>query len=376
MVSHSFSGGAEWIGPELRRPSWRNFRLGRFIVTSFVRSKDQKPTKSGVIFIVMSVAIGVAAYNTASNILFITLSLMLTTLLVSGLLSWLNFRRTAWRIALQPPFRAGEGATVALEIHNAKRYLPTYSLNFNFRLASGGTGRLALHERLDPGETVRREWMFRPSRRGRELIEMTGVSSQFPFGFLQKNFGGRITREVYVWPARVDYEASLSAVAVPNSLGDVLSRAGTGNDFVNLRRYQNGDSYRQIHWKASARQRQLMVRHLLAENHSGFHLCLETPASRWRRAEQFEALCSLVGSLAEDLFRQGRLVGAVINDGKPFAIHRVADLELLLDQLAVLEPVEGDHPARSFPANNVISFEPGHPEGVHAYVRGQKAATA
>jgi len=376
MISHPFSGGAEWIGPELRRQSWRNFRLGRFIVSSFVRSKEQKPTKSGVVFIAMSVAIGVAAYNTASNILFITLSLMLTTLLVSGLLSWLNFRRTAWRIALQPPFRAGEEATVGLEVHNAKRYLPTYSLNFNFRLASGGEGRLVTRERLDPGETVRREWMFRPLRRGRELIEMTGVSSQFPFGFLQKNFGGHITREIYVWPPRVDYEASLSAVAAPNSLGDVLNRVGVGNDFVNLRRYQSGDSYRQIHWKASARQRKLMVRHMLAENQSGFDLCIETPASVWRRAEQFEALCSLAGTLAEDLFRQGRLVGAVINDRPPFAIHRLADLELLLDQLAVLEPTDEECPARSFPAHNVISFKPGNPEGVHAYVRGQKAATA
>jgi uncharacterized protein (DUF58 family) len=145
---------------------------------------------------------------------------------------------------------------------------------------------------------------------------------------------------------------------------------------VNLRRYQSGDSYRQIHWKASARQRQLMVRHMLAENHSGFHLHITTPASVWRRADQFEALCSLAGSLAEDLFRQGQLVGAVINARPAFAIHRLADLELLLDQLAVLEPTDEDCAVRSFPAQNVISFKPGNPEGVHAYVRGQKAATA
>lgn len=376
MVSRSFSGSAEWIGPEIRRRSWREFRLGRYLVSSFIRSKDQKPTKIGIIYIAMSVAIGVAAYNTSSNILFITLSLMLTTLLVSGLLSWLNFRRTAWRIALQPPFRAGEDAAVGLEVHNAKKYLPTYSLNFNFRLASGHEGALMMRERLDPGETVRMEWVFRPARRGRELIVMNGASSQFPFGFLQKNFGGRISREIYVWPPRVSYQATLSAIPSPNSLGDVLNRAGAGNDFVNLRLYQTGDSYRHIHWKASARQRKLMVRHLLAENHSGFHLHIESSASVWRRPEQFEALCSLAGTLAEDLFRQGRLVGAVINDGPPLAIHRVTDLELLLDQLAVLEPVEYYRSGRKIPAANVISFEPGEPDGVHAYVRGQKAVTA
>ena len=48
---------------------------------------------------------------------------------------------------------------------------------------------------------------------------------------------------------------------------------------------------------------------------------------------------------------------------------------LFLDQLAVLETVDHYIPGRGGPARNVISFEPGQPEGVHAFVRGQKAAS-
>jgi uncharacterized protein (DUF58 family) len=220
------------------------------------------------------------------------------------------------------------------------------------------------------------EWTFTPRARGRELIEMAGVGSEYPFGFLNKHFGGRIDREVYVWPARVEYEASLAAVAAPNSVGEVRKRAGAGNDFVNLRRYQLGDSVRHIHWKATARQRKLMVRQLLAENHSGFYVHVESPATVWHRPEQFEQMCSLAATLAEDLFRSGQLVGTIINDRPPLQVRRVTDLELFLDQLAVLEVVDHYVPGRGGPARNVISFEPGQPEGVHAFVRGQKAASA
>ena len=139
---------------------------------------------------------------------------------------------------------------------------------------------------------------------------------------------------------------------------------------------RQGDSYRHIHWKATARQRRLMVRQLLAENHSGYFVHVETPASVWHRPAQFEHLCCLAATLAEDLFRTGQLVGAIINDRPPFLIRRVSDLELFLDQLAVLEPVEHYRSGHSAPFRNTISFEPAHPGGVHAFVRGQKAATA
>jgi uncharacterized protein (DUF58 family) len=369
---------ADWFGPGARPRTWREFSLARFLLSLFIPPKGQKvvPTKAGLVLLVLALSIGIAAYNTSSNILFIALSLLLATIILSGVLSLLNFRRTAWRVTMQPPFRAGQPAVIGLEVHNAKGFLPTYSLSFAFRAASGDEGRLVLRHRLDPGDTRRMEWSFTPRTRGRELIEMAGVGSEYPFGFLNKHFGGRIEREVYVWPARVKYEASFTAVAAPNSVGEVLNRAGAGNDFVNLRQYQLGDSVRHIHWKATARQQKLMVRQLLAENHSGFYVHVESPAVVWHRPEQFEQLCSLAATLAEDLFRSGQLVGAIINDRAPLQIRRVTDLELFLDQLAVLETVEHYERRSSGPARNVINFEPGHPEGVHAFVRGQKAASA
>ncbi len=366
-----------WLRADAGR-SDRGFGFLRTMVALVIPPKGQKvtPTRAGIIFILVALGIGVAAYNTSSNILFIALSLLLSTIIVSGLLSWLNFRGAAWRVSLHPPFRAGETAVVGLEVLNHKRVLPTYSLGFDFKTSGGAKGKLILRSRLDPGSKRRMEWHFRPARRGRELVEMSGVSSQFPFGFLQKRFGGRIAQEVHVWPPRVAYEARFTCLFAPESSGEVFNRAGSGAEFVNLRDYQRGDSVRQVHWKATARQGRLMVRQPLAEHQIGFWLHLETSSAIWRRPEQFEKLCGFAAALAEDLFREQRLVGAIVNDDAPMPIRRMADLELLLDQISVLEPIDRHQPGRSLPSPNIIRFEPALPDGIHAFVRGQKAASA
>ena len=56
------------------------------------RSQRIKVTLPGVMLIALAFGIGTAAYNAANNILFITLSLLLACLVLSGVLSWLNFR--------------------------------------------------------------------------------------------------------------------------------------------------------------------------------------------------------------------------------------------------------------------------------------------
>jgi uncharacterized protein (DUF58 family) len=175
-----------------------------------------------------------------------------------------------------------------------------------------------------------------------------------------------------------------------------VARPGAGNDLLALRRYQAGDSHRLIHWKASARLRQLMVRQFAAESAEGFFLWLETPPGSWPRTEQFELLCRFAATLAEDLFTAGRLTGARVNIEEPMAIRRVRDLESFLDRLAVLEPEAENHPpepsrraggretspdsSTGFPAGrnrrNVITFAPEGTRGVAAYVDGEKSATA
>ncbi len=414
----------EWAGPGAKRRARAAFSWSALLWTLVYPQRGHRilPTIPGMVLIGLSMGIGTAAYNSSSNILFITLSLLLACLILSGVLSWLNLRGVSWRLRLAPPLRAGHDAVVALELRNAKTFLPTYGLWFEFaaraqdgakvlRAESTLTGRdvnvrailakadaelqrarLPLPGRLDPQGETRVEWVFRPERRGVVRVELAAVGSLFPFGFLRKDVGTDLATETIVWPAPIEYRRHAVASRRRAGGGERVPRAGVGGDLLALRRYTTGDSHRLIHWKASARTGQLLVRQFAAESAEGYSLWLRTDAGVWTRPDQFEVLVSFAATLAEDLFRAGRLTGVALNGEAAVAVRRVHDLELFLNKLAVVRPIddatapapgtvggreEGELVPGSLLANkhHVMTFAPEGVRGVAAYVDGHKAAS-
>ena len=406
-----------WSGPGARTGGRRKFTWAALVWALVYPQRGHRilPTVPGVLLIALSLGIGTAAYNSSSNILFITLSLLLACLILSGVLSWLNLRGVTWRLRVPGPLRVGHDAAVALELRNAKAFLPTYGLWFEVsarpidvvvqqRAESTVTGRgidvrellakaeagvtrgqLVLRERLEPEGEARMEWGCRPEKRGLLRVELVGVGSLFPFGFLKKEIGTELWAEAVVWPAPVEYRRN--AVLSPRrpAGGERVARAGTAGDLHALRRYAPGDSHRLIHWKASARTQTLLVRQFAAESAEGYALWLRTDAGVWTRPEQFELLVSFCATLAEDLFRAGRLIGVAINAEASRAVRRVHDMEAFLDRLALVRPIEsavkkpGEGDAGGEMAcgrKNVLTFSPDGARGVAAYVDGQKAASA
>ena len=405
MAVSAAASSADWQGPGARPRQHRVFTWHALLWSLVFPPKRHRisPTVTGVFLIMLAMGIGTAAYNTASNILFITLSLLLACLLLSGLMSWFNFMGVCWRVRPQGPWRAGHETLVAVEVQNRKRWLPSYGLWFELmtqpcRPPAGGKpekemkvreilaaveklvtrGRVFLRERLEPAGDVTLEWGVKPAQRGEALVELSAVGSLFPFGFLKKNIGVALRHPVLVWPAQVEYQWTGAAAAHSGSSGRRTARAGPGDDLLALRKYERGDSHRLIHWKASARLGQLMLRQFAAESHDGFVLRLDTSAGAWPRPEQFELLCSFAGTLAEDLYASGRLRGVTVNGGPWHDMRRLRDVEAFLDMLARLEPVNeqraGSVEQRAL--KNVITFAPEGARGVAAYVDGHQTATA
>lgn len=390
-----------------RRRFWRRVLWGLLWPK---RRQRIQPTVSGLVLIALSFGIGTAAYNSASNILFIALSLLLACLILSGVLTWLNLRHVSWQLEVRPPLRAGQETEVGLLLRNGKKFLPTYALWFEFAaspvergeparpestltgrgidvwaiLAKAGQvaaeGTVHLRTRLDPGSEARLDWAFTPPRRGLLKIELQGIGSLFPFGFLKKLTGTELYREVPVWPASVEYRRFPGAG--PRRPAGALQQARAGNegDMIALRRYEAGDSHKLIHWKASARMGRLLIRQFSAQSVDACSLWLRTDAALWPRQEQFELLVSFAATLAQDLFREGRLQSAAV-DGNPRApMRRVADLESFLDQLAEVRPLADAAalPGASSDAArghlNLLTFEPDGTRGVAALLNGTKTA--
>lgn len=362
------------------------------------------PTAPGVVLIGLALGIGIAAYNSASNILFITLSLLLACLILSGVLNWLNLRRVEWRLRPAPRLRVDHDAVVTLELRNRRAFLPTYGLWFDLAARTmgddgvraestltgrgldlralwrqadsvGGRTRLFLDGRLEPGGRLSLPWVLRPERRGRLRLELAAVGSLFPFGFLRKEVATGRSCEVVVWPAPVAYRR-LAAPRARRSAGeDPVRRAGQAGDLLAVRRYVSGDSHRLIHWKASARTGQLLVRQLSEEGSEGCDLGLWTDAVVWPRPEQFELLVAFAASVAEDLFRTRALGQVSIDGGRPFPVRRLGDLEHFLDRLAVLQPTPGAAGGGPAAGGNVVTFAPDGTRGVLARLDGQPFAS-
>ena len=390
-----------------RRLFWRRALWGLIWPRRFERIQ---PTISGVVLIGLSFGIGTAAYNSSSNILFIALALLLSCLILSGVLAWLNLRRLEWRLEIEPPLRAGQEAEIGLLLRNGKRFMPTYALWFEFAAAeferreparpestitakgidiwaalkkaekAAAAGTVHLRTRLDPGGEARLEWIFTPARRGLVRIELRGVGSLFPFGFLRKLTGTDLRRELPVWPAPVEYRRLAGASPRRREGERRQPRAGHEGETIALRQYEAGDSHRLIHWKASARSRRLLIRQFSSQNSDACSLWLRTDASVWTRPEQFELLMSLVATLAQDLFRAGRLHAAAIDGGPLVPVKRVADLDAFLDRLAEARPLDpqlGALPPQPGPERtrpNLMTFEPDGARGVAAFVNGIKTA--
>jgi len=334
-------------------------------------------SSSGYILVLVAVGIASAAYNTGSNILFIAISLILAAFLLSLLLSYLNFRRNSWSLYLPPHFRAGELAPLVVNATNGKRVIPTYSISFTFSaFHADKRERAFLESRLDPGGSGQATWRYTPAQRGRETLSLVNIESYFPFGFIRKSIDGGIRRRVLIWPGRVEYDFSPKATVRTFLQGEANRRPGGSSELINVRRYQAGDSQRMVHWKATARTRELMIRQMAEEKREGYLVFVESPASLWSDGAQFEKLCSFAASLTEDLFVDGRLLGVAINDQPLRHVQRVSDLNNFFDELALLKPVEGYKPGSDVHGPNVVSFKPGTHAHVHACIGGNEIGSA
>ena len=330
-------------------------------------------TLTGWCLIVVSLGLGLAAYNTASNILFLALSLLLGSLILSGILSWINFRKLNWNLRVPSNLRAGDAGVAEVDLVNEKAVFPSMSLCFQLEsemVAQKGT--VYLKNTLNPGESRKLKWSVTPQKRGQFELRLSGVRSQFPFGFLQKTIVGNLHKNVIVWPAHIEYIFPISSGGQQLSTGAVKNRLGQGSDLLNIRPYERGDALRSIHWKATARTGQLMIRQLAEEGESGYHLYVHSDAVVWGESH-FEQLCALVCSLAEDLFRCGRLKTVKLNDSDPLPIRTKHDLHILFDQVALLERLDPSANAFVNQQRNQLTFGPLSEAGVAIYLEGNYA---
>jgi uncharacterized protein (DUF58 family) len=250
-------------------------------------------TTGGAIFLGIVAIVGLAAWNTGNNLLFLVFSLLTSTLFVGWATARTSLRDLVVSARFPDHIFAGEAAPVIVTLRNRKRLMPSLSILVEARGPKNSARREK--RRLKKSQHHKRPlayFTYIPHRaaaeqrveqlfpeRGHVLINGFELSTRFPFGFLRRRrrLGARnVDLVIYPKPEPIGDELHL----LPMYAGRMAStRRGAGHDLFSLRDYKPQDDLRHIEWKATARSRRLTVREFTSEDERRITIILDTRAA-------------------------------------------------------------------------------------------------
>jgi uncharacterized protein (DUF58 family) len=345
-------------------------------------------TKAGVVYVLVTLVIGIAALNTGNNLLYIVVAAMLAAILVSGVVSALVLRDLELEVRLPEHVFAGRPVVGRIVLRNPRRFLPSFSIRvlpaqkekkirkewkwerttFAFPLnRPPGNQWVRLRDwriaRVDvaaplPGIfegmiyfpylppkadlTADLELLF--ERRGQYRESSFGVATSFPFAFLTKTRDVALEREILVYPA----------VEPPDELFEILPLVrgewesfvrGRGSDLYRIREYMPEDSARHVDWKATAKSGSLKVREFSREDERKLCIVFDNPAAGLISEQAYERAVNLAASLAWHFSEQDAEVSFLVP-----GYGRATDLHEFLARLAVIEPQQDSQAQQGLPA--------------------------
>ncbi|QAY62164.1 DUF58 domain-containing protein [Xylanimonas allomyrinae] len=183
---------------------------------------------------------------------------------------------------------------------------------------------------LLPGRSLVRPLVVPAERRGVVVVgPVTAVRSD-PVGVLRRETAWPGRHEVFVRPRTVTVPST--SMGLVRDLEGAPTRRLVDADvsFHALREYAPGDSWRQVHWKSTAKTGQLMVRQYEESMRSRIAVVLSCARGEYRDDEEFELAVSAATSMAVQGIRDGRDVDAVVSAEIPELVRsRVRAIDTL-----------------------------------------------
>ena len=224
--------------------------------------------------------------------LFFLLLVFLTVLGVLGLYwALVNLLGLKCTILEPQPFPAGASAVMHATVHGGRR--KRHDLRFDLRIGRARTPHTAGRVPCTAG-TANVEGTYPPLHRGIHEITRAVVSSAYPFGLVRIREAVAAPTQLVVYPTPADLSNYRDRHELMTALGEQGGHAALEMGPAGLREYKPGDELRQVHWKATARRRDLVVKEYEGDSQPGLEVSLDLRCSQ----EQLEASLSLIAGLA------------------------------------------------------------------------------
>ncbi|WP_445181175.1 DUF58 domain-containing protein [Pseudomonas sp. McL0111] len=230
-----------------------------------------KPSRLLLIWLAALLAIGIVSgtlralqVEIPSNLLSVNWGLLLA-LLALAIIDAVRLRRLpSPRVTRQMPGNLALGRWGEVHLQVSHEFAEPLRIELFDHVPDGlNTEDLPLTVELQPGQHSQISYLLRPLKRGHFLFEQCEINLPSPLGLWSGKRLLPVQDSTRVYPdfARL-YGGEL--LAVDNWLSRLgvrqRQRRGQGQEFHQLREFREGDSLRQIDWKATARQRTPIAR--------------------------------------------------------------------------------------------------------------------
>ncbi len=313
-----------------RSPVWARLRL---LWSGGIR---QRVTILGLAFSLVIILVGLAAFLSANNLLFLLLALLISTFLISGVFSRLGLYRLDLAFTLPEHIAAKQPVIARVKVVNGKSWMSSFSIHL--RAESQNVMALPLYYPVIAGgatheSSVKMEFPHRGLYRDNRFF----FSTSFPFGFTERRLPIPLGGEIVVYPSiqpKPEWED-----LIRNLEGELSAhRRGRGDDFYRLRPYEHGESARRVDWKSTSHTGRLQVREFTQHEDPQVHLTLDLE----RRGEGFDAWFeeSIEGCayLAWNLTQRGTRV-RLRTQRVDLRAPEDGDIYTILRYLALVEPI-------------------------------------
>ncbi len=284
-------------------------------------------TARGVGFVVVGIGAAIVAYVVGrSELLYATGFLVLLPLIGYLVVRLRPLRMTVTRTFSPQVVTVGTPTVIELSVRNVSGTTSpaaAWSDRVPWLPDRAGPGTLPVLQagRVASATPERRlGYSLRPSLRGIYPIGPLDVSYTDPFGLAVGRLAVGSSQPLYVIPVVTRLGESVSLAVSGEGSARQLQHLATGNDDdLMTREYRTGDALRRVHWRASARHGELMVRQEEQRSYPQARLILDTRSDGYGGTMSsfefagsgfswFEWAVTMVASVGVHLHRSGFLV--------------------------------------------------------------------
>jgi len=298
-------------------------------------------TREGKFFVGITLGVGFAAINTANNLLYLLLGMLLALIVVSGIMSELSLRDLS--VVRRLPLRAqvGRAHLVEIEVFNHKSRVPSYAIEVEDLRAGQPADKRCFFLKISPKSAQVAAYRRTPMRRGQDVHVGFRIATRFPFGLFEKSREVPAEGELVIYPA-VDPVQLPAPAGGRTPGGDLVVGRGHGEDFLGLRLMREGEDPRDVHWRKTAAVGRMVMRERARETRPDVTITLDVirphgAGDEWAAA--FERRIRDVASRAVAHLKRGDRVAVMTTANGAARADRTVGADPLLRYLALIEPV-------------------------------------